>query len=441
MFTLASRRSIITAAILIALCGSASLGQTDAKPLSPEAQKLAEKVQQTTKRVTSAVGQANVKAEAEAMIERAERYLRSRQDKTTGGWSIPQPDKDGNTPPHLPGISALILTGMLMDPRADAEKDPTLSAGVKYLLNFQQPDGGMYDRMLPGYNTALSVSALSRVNTPMAREAMTKGVNFLRTLQWSEISDPNSGGKEASKPVDKDHPFYGGVGYGKHGRPDNSNLNIFIQAMQDAGISPNDDAVQRALVFLKRTQMDDRINDMPYAKGSRQGGFVYATTENAESVDGRAGQSMAGKIEETLSDGTKASRLRAYGSMTYAGFKTYVYAELPKDDVRVTAAWNWIRRNYTVEENPGMGTDGLFYYFVVFSRALAAWGEPEIEMLNADNAPTGTKRQWRTDIVERLRGLQNEDGSFKSVDDRWMENNPELITGYALLALRQVLRD
>lgn len=110
-------------------------------------------------------------------------------------------------------------------------------------------------------------------------------------------------------------------------------------------------------MFLSRTQMDERINDQPYAKGSRQGRFVYATVENAQSVEGRAGQSMAGTMEETLSDGTKASRLRAYGGMTYAGFKTYIYAELPRNDQRVTAAYDWIRRNYSVTENPGMGAE------------------------------------------------------------------------------------
>lgn len=372
-------------------------------------------------------------------LVKAEAYLKSKQDAGTGGWSLPQPGKDGKTPPHLPGISALVMTGLLLNPDASPLEDQTLLAGTKYLYNHTQTDGGVYDQMLPSYNTALAVSALAKVPTPRARQAVQNAVAFLRKLQWSEASEPDVGGGEASKPVDKDHPFFGGVGYGKHGRPDNSNLNIFMQAMQDAGVSPGDEAVQRALVFLKRTQMDDRINDMAYAKGSRQGGFVYATVENAQSVDGRAGQSMAGTIEETLSDGTKASRLRAYGSMTYAGFKTYVYAQLPKNDVRVTAAYDWIRRNYTVEENPGMGTDGLYYYFVVFSRAMRAWDEPVIHTLSADGTP-GNDRRWADDLIDRLTGLQQDDGSFKSVDDRWMENDPVLITAYATIALRHCLK-
>lgn len=370
-------------------------------------------------------------------LNRAAAYLRQQQDQGTGGWCVPKPEGEGGAQPSLPAITALVLLGMMSDAPGAHEEAP-IAMGEKYLLNSVQSDGGIYDKILPSYNTALSVSALSRFSDPRAKNAVNEGVAFLRKLQWSEASSPEVGGSEASKPVDKQHPFYGGVGYGRHGRPDNSNLHMFVQALEDAGVSAQDDSVQRALTFLKRTQMDDRINDMPYAKGSRQGGFVYATVENAQSVDGRAGQSNAGTIEETLSDGTKASRLRAYGSMTYAGFKTYIYAELPKDDLRVTSAYDWIRRNYTLDENPGVGTEGLYYYYVVFSRALAAWGDPELAALKADDTSTSTHR-WGDELVDKLASLQNEDGSFKSVDDRWMENNPVLITAYSMIALRHCL--
>ncbi len=434
---------IVSAALLTVVAGSAIAMQPAsapaAKPLSPEAQEMAKKVQEKQKSVATETAEIEMRARAEGMIEKAEKFLRSKQDKETGGWVVSKPDKDGKAQPQMPAITALVVNAMLMDATADAEKDQNILQGVKFLLNYQQPDGGIYDKALPGYNTSLAVSALSKVKMPMAKSAVEKGVAFLKTLQWTEQADPKAGGTEASKPVNREHPFYGGIGYGKHGRPDNSNLNMFMQAMQDAGVSPSDEAVKRALVFLGRTQMDERINDQAYAKGSRQGGFVYATVENAESVEERAGQSMAGMMEETLSDGTKASRLRAYGSMTYAGFKTYIYAELPRNDQRVTAAYDWIRRNYSVSENPGMGSSGKYYYSVVFARALKAWGEPTIKLLSEGNTPTGQERNWRADLIEELSKLQNVDGSFKSVDKRWMEDNSELITAYALTALRQVL--
>jgi squalene-hopene/tetraprenyl-beta-curcumene cyclase len=300
------------------------------------------------------------------------------------------------------------------------------------MLKYMQPDGGIYDRVLASYNTAISVSALALCDTEPARAAVRTAVPFLRSLQWSEDSNDMEG--ETGK-VGPDHPFYGGVGYGRHGRPDNSNLQLFTQALHDAGVSPDDPAFQRALVFLKRTQMDERVNDMPYAKGSRQGGFVYATAENAQTAG--QGQSQAGTVEESLSDGTVASRLRTYGSMTYAGFKTLIYADIDRDDPRVTSAYDWIRRNYTVQENPGMGTDGMYYYYLTMARALAAWGDETIVPLAEEGKPA-PERDWENDLVARLATLQNEDGSFRSVDDRWMEDNTVLITAYALIALQEV---
>ena len=101
----------------------------------------------------------------------------------------------------------------------------------------------------------------------------------------------------------------------------------------------------------------------------------------------------------------------------------------------MVAARDWITSNYTLEENPGVGTDGLYYYMLVFAKAMDVFGEPTLTVTRADG--TTEMRSWKNDLVERLASLQSEDGSFKSVDDRWMENDPVLITAYALIALRE----
>ncbi len=363
---------------------------------------------------------------ARTMIDRAVAYLRLQQDEKTGGWAV---NPQG---PNFPAITGLVVTGLIAEPTIDAN-DPTVQRGVEYMLSFKQPDGGIYDRVLPSYNTSMCLSALAKVNRPEAAAAIEPAINFLRSLQWSE--EAMEGSTETQR-VSKDHPFYGGIGYGSGGRPDNSNLTFFVQAMHDAGLSCDDPAYQRALVFLTRTQMDDRVNDMPYAKGSRQGGFIYATSPDKDHVG--QGESKGPEIEETLDDGTKISRLRAYGSMTYAAFKSLIYANLDRDDQRVRSAYEWIRSNYTLEENPGVGTDGYYYYLISFSRALNAWGGSTITPLNASGQPAPT-RDWQNDLVDALANMQNEDGSFKSIDDRWMENNPVLITAYALIALQNAL--
>jgi squalene-hopene/tetraprenyl-beta-curcumene cyclase len=386
---------------------------------------------------------AATRAKGEQVAAKAIAYLKAQQDAASGGWSVPT--KPGK--PNLPAISGLILNGILLDHGTKAD-DPAVAKGVSYILRFQQPDGGIYDAILPTYNTSIAISALAHVDTDAARDAIVKGQNFLRNSQWGAAAPV--GGKETPQGADKvtpAHPFYGGLGYGNHGRPDISNTGFFLQTMHDTGVPSDDPAVQRALVFLQRLQMLEKdssgkiVNDQPYAKDSRQGGFIYATTEEAKDLN--IGQSEAStKVEETLDDGTKISRLRAYGSVSYDGFKSYLYAGLKQSDPRVQAVLGFMRRNYTVAENPGMGSDGLYYYYLMFARALEAGKINTMDAVTTDASgkKTTVPHNWRADLINRLAELQNPDGSFKSVNPRWMEDNPQLITGYGLIALEHALK-
>jgi squalene-hopene/tetraprenyl-beta-curcumene cyclase len=364
---------------------------------------------------------------ADAMIARAIAYLLAQQHES-GGWSV----REGA--PVFPAVTGLVVNGLAMQPGFDAQA-PAVRRAVAFLISHQQPDGGIYDRILPSYNTAICISALARLGTPEASAAVEKALPFLKGLQFSEGALATGPTARETQRVDRDHPFYGGVGYGNHGRPDLSNTAFFIQAMRDAGVPSDDPAFQRALVFLSRVQMHGDLNDMPYADGSRQGGFIYATSPNKDNVGG--GQSFAGEIEESLDDGTRVSRLRAYGSMTYAGFKSLIYAKLRGDDPRVRAAQEWISRNYTLAENPGLGTDGMYYYYLAFARALDAFGQEQVPIAEGQET---VMRDWANDLIDALAKLQNENGSFRSVDDRWMENDPVLITAYAVIALQHAAR-
>lgn len=369
------------------------------------------------------------RAQGYETLNRAIGFLRDQQDETSGGWGV---RPDGVT---FPAITALVIDGMLQHPAIDAS-DPDVAAGLAFLLSFRQRDGGIYDRILPSYNTAIAVSALSRAGTPEAREAIPPAQRFLIGLQWSEDSLSEEVSEQLGVGrVTREHPFYGGVGYGSHGRPDLSNLSFMLQALHDSGYEPESAPFRRALVFLERVQMDERFNGMPYAAGSRDGGFIYATGPEGDRQS--EGQSQAGTYEETLDDGTIVSRLRSYGSMTYSGFKSYIYAELPRDDVRVQAAREWIGRNYTLEENPGLGEPGYYYYLVAFARALDAWGEPTIEGLVGEEEKV--EHRWAEDLVETLGSLQQPDGSFEIRNDRWLENDPVLVTAYGVLALQAAL--
>jgi squalene-hopene/tetraprenyl-beta-curcumene cyclase len=106
--------------------------------------------------------------------------------------------------------------------------------------------------------------------------------------------------------------------------------------------------------------------------------------------------------------------------------------------------------HYTLKENPGAGLDGFYYYLLSFARAMDARGLPTIDVVPYtspdDNdprlrgQPDPVTRDWANDLIDRLAELQNPDGSFRSLDDRWMENNTVLITAYSLLALQHAVK-
>jgi squalene-hopene/tetraprenyl-beta-curcumene cyclase len=106
-----------------------------------------------------------------------------------------------------------------------------------------------------------------------------------------------------------------------------------------------------------------------------------------------------------------------------------IYAGVSRDDPRVKAAYEWIRRHYTLDENPGMGAQGLYYYYHTFAKALATIGDDQL--VDAD----GTAHDWRAELAQELISTQKADGSWINENTRWLEGDPNLVTAYSLLAL------
>jgi squalene-hopene/tetraprenyl-beta-curcumene cyclase len=260
--------------------------------------------------------------------------------------------------------------------------------------------------------------------------AIAAAKTFLRGLQWNGQEGPDG------RTVDEDHPYFGGAGYGRNGRPDMSNTQFMIQALYDAGIDCNDPVFQRAMVFINRCQ-GHPSNDLHGEKIVNDGGFIYATSINKDLV-GVPESKASPELMDEAKLGRPVSGLRTYGSITYAGFKSYLYADFDRDDPRVQAAWDWISNNYTLEHNPGMpehmNKQGLYYYYMTFGRALDAWGATYIQ------TPDGQRHDWANDLIAKLVSLQREDGSWVNEADRWMEDDPNLVTAYALIALQAAMQ-
>jgi squalene-hopene/tetraprenyl-beta-curcumene cyclase len=118
--------------------------------------------------------------------------------------------------------------------------------------------------------------------------------------------------------------------------------------------------------------------------------------------------------------------------MTYAGLLSMIYADLQKDDPRVTAAYEWAQRNYTRDENPVVGQQGLYYYYHTMAKALAIVGEDHL------TAADGSQVDWRRDMTIKMVELQKGDGYWVNDSGRWWEYDPILVTAYALITMHIV---
>ena len=333
---------------------------------------------------------------------KAAEYLVSQQEPN-GAWM----SKAG------PGVTALVLKGMIQ--AGKTPEDPAVKKAIDFIETFRQEDGGYYKDSNPNYNTAIVLSAFSVLPREQYKDKIAKAQAFLKSIQHVE------GHKDADgKEITKDHPWYGGAGYGNSRRPDLSNTAFLVQALHDSGLPANDPAIQAALVFTTRCQMNSETNPLPLAAGQDSGGFIYSTN--------KGGESMFGNEER---DGKTV--LRAYGSMTYAGLKSMIHAGLTKDDPRVKAAMKFITNNWTLETNPAVESpQGQYYYYHTFAKAMHTYGEDVI------TDARGIKHDWRKEFNDQMAKLRREDGSWMNTkSERWLEGNPILCTGYVLLALQE----
>jgi len=309
-----------------------------------------------------------------------------------------------------PGVTALVTAGVLRQGRT--ADDPMVTKSLEYLQGFAHPDGGIYHRenFYRNYETCLAVLCFSEANKDGRYDKLIAGADrFIKGIQWGD-----------DEHQDETDTSFGGAGYGKHKRPDLSNTSFLVDALRAAGNGPEDEAVKKALIFISRCQnLETEHNTTKFSSKNPDGGFYYTCAAG--------GSSQAGD--------TPGGGLRSYGSMTYAGLKSMIYAGGGPDDPRVKAAVRWAQKHYGLETNPGMGNSGLYYYYHTFAKALNATGLDVIE--DAD----GVKHDWRRELIDELARRQRDDGSWVNEDDRWMEADPSLVTGYALLALSYCRKD
>lgn len=342
-------------------------------------------------------------------------------------WLVAQQNDGGHwSNEYFPALTALPLWAL-------AEGGTTHTAAIQkaraYLLSCLNPDGTICREPpqaskgggLCNYNTALCMVALHALRDPDLVPAIQKA----RTA----IAKSQHGG---------DDIYSGGMGYdATTGRPyaDLSNSYLAFEAMRltesvedlrKAGDPRADLNWEAARKFISRIQNLPGSNDQPWAQQPApedKGGFAY-----------KPDSSMAGSV--TNADGS--IRFRSYGSMTYAGLLSLIYADVGKEDPRVQSAYQWATANWSLDQNPGMGQQGLYYFYSVLSKSLSAYG-PDLV-----TRPGGQQVNWREELIRKLVSLKQTDAKtgrnfWVNSEGRWWESDPVLVTAYSVLALEMAL--
>ncbi len=324
-------------------------------------------------------------------------------------------------------------------------KEP-IDKAAAYLLSRANPDGsfgeGPTGGFLKTYTTAIAMMALSSVEqTDRVRDILRGAQAYLKHNQLKE-------GLGA-----------GGLGYGdeepkmdpKTGQPfvkkaDIANLSVTGFAAEGlimaerAGLPRDKEFWELVIKYVRRCQNSTEVNtDAEFLAELRKhglsvgedGGLYYAA-----SGDPKIHKAATRKIADR-------EVIQSYGSMTYDGIKTYLYAGLPKDSPEVKAAVDWVRKNYSVEAHPGFPYDkatrqherGLYYYYLIMARALDAYGENPFETFD------GKKHDWPREMAAKFLQSVRESKMWKNDNPAWYEGDPLLVTSYVLVTCDVLLKN
>jgi len=300
-----------------------------------------------------------------------------------------------------PGITGIVVTGLLRSGKVTAD-DPTVAKGLAYIEGLVNREAGHIAgkaTRLQNYITCVNVMALVEANRESYRPVLKDATRFLGQLQQDE-----------AEKVDASQPNYGGAGYDSASRPDLSNTQVFLDALVAAGVPKTDPSFKKALVFVSRCQnLASENNNLPLAGKINDGSFTYLSLSGGprSNPEGEPG----------------------YGSMTYAGIKSMIYCGVDANDPRMKKALEWIKANYDLEKHPGKGEQGLYYYYHTMAKCLDTMGLEEV--VDAK----GVAHPWRKELTAKLVSLQKPDGSWVNKNNALMEGNPDLSTGFALMAL------
>ena len=217
----------------------------------------------------------------------------------------------------------------------------------------------------------------------------------------------------------------GGFGYdriakGPRDRPDLSNTSWTLMAM-------------RATEKVEEQRKEGERADIDWAAAIAFVQWLQIT--NAASAGEIGGFGYTRGDSDGGSKKEKAVPLQGFGSMTYAGLESLFYANVDRNDPRIRSAIAWAGQHWSVDENPGMGTRGLFYYYTIMAKALRLSGSDTLP------SPSGVSISWKKQLIEKLVAMQKPDGHWINENGEFWESDPALVTAYVILTLEYVIGD
>lgn len=352
------------------------------------------------------------------------------QQDPSGAW------KQGNQVAS-PAYTGLIVTAFGNAPEnVKKSTRPAVDKAVEYLLSKVNLDGsigeGPSGAFLKTYGTAIGLMAFSSVERNRKIEEAIRGAQaYLKNNQLKE--GPERGGSGYGDDVT------GGDGKPRKTIANMSTVGFAAEGLKMSGLPQDDEFWKLVVEFVRKCQNSSEVNTDPQ--------FAAALKAKGLSVGDDGGLYYGPYADSTLQKaGTKkiADRevIQSYGSMTYDGLKTYLYAGLKKDAPEVKAAIDWVRKNYSVEAHPGFSFDaakrdhlrGLYHYYLVMARALDAYGENPLETFD------GRRREWPKDLAEQLLKTVRESKMWKNENPGWYEDDPVLVTSYVLVTCDILLK-
>lgn len=424
-------------------------------------------------------------------------------------WLEIQQGSNGLFHNHL-GITALVIAAFLKHPEKKYSEatHQFIRKSINVLIKNQNLDGSICDlskeeMAFPSYTTSVSLIALAATENDYYHSIIKNARNFLKSLQMAD---------------DQNNRYYGGISYGNPSNDhyDLSNLSFAIQALEDTNSyaievleeeEPADRTSyrvgqlvyhslfgrgrikaffgagsftvrfdrtgERTLMAQEYANLRGGYNDKAFfakavtfierCQSNRNNSREWAAEDRTVSMDL---QNHGGFVYSSSGESKTGTKGRPYGSMAYAGLLGLIYAGVSEGDSPIQDVYKWIRKNYTVEVNPGMdlnkGQQGIYYYYYTMATSLAAF-----EKIRTTMRGRITETFWVKDLAEKLIELKIQDTVvarqdipdparlgqllFKKGDvvklaywqnkaGRWMERDTVLVTAYAILALEAGLR-